>query len=165
MAGVVSGVRIRMTARGKMAIVTIDDAVSKVDVVVGNDLLNSHQHLLKEDALIIVEGRVSNDDFSGGLRVNARKLYDLAGARNQYASLLKIACNGQSDALKLNKMLSPFVNGNSPDGGCKVKVEYHNAHSKVEVMLGDAWRVELRDELLDGLKTWLSPDNVKVLYS
>ena len=164
MAGVVSGVRVRMTARGKMAIVTIDDAVSKVDVVVGNDLLNSHQHLLKEDALIIVEGRVSNDDFSGGLRVNARKLYDLAGARNQYASLLKIACNGQSDALKLNKMLSPFVNGNSPDSGCKVKVEYHNAHSKVEVMLGDAWRVELRDELLDGLKTWLSPDNVKVLY-
>lgn len=165
MAGVVSGLKIRMTARGKMAIVTIDDAISKIDVVVGNDLLVQHQHLLKEDALIIVEGRVSNDDFSGGLRVNARKLYDMVSARNQYASLLKIACNGQSDALKLNKMLSPYLGGNSRDGGCKIKVEYHNAHSKVEMMLGDAWRVELRDELLDSLKTWLSADNVKVLYS
>jgi DNA polymerase-3 subunit alpha len=32
-------------------------------------------------------------------------------------------------------------------------------------MLGEAWRVELQDELLQNLNAWLSVDNVKILYN
>ncbi|MDP2248548.1 MAG: DNA polymerase III subunit alpha, partial [Nitrosomonadales bacterium] len=94
LAGVVTGIRIRMTSRGKMAIVTLDDTSARIEIVVGNELLNQNVHLIKEDLLLIVEGRVSNDDFSGGIRVNARKLYDLPSARSAHASMLKISCNG-----------------------------------------------------------------------
>ncbi len=167
MAGIVVGVRVRMTQRGKMAIVTIDDAVSRVDVVVGSEMLNQNAHLIKEDNLLVIEGRVSHDDFSGGIRVNARKLYDLAAARSAFASLLKISCNGQSDAAKLTAILNPYKRKNSePDKKwCPVKIEYHNAQSQVSMMLGDAWRVELHDELLQHLTDWLSADNVKILYN
>jgi len=167
LAGVVMGVRIRMTARGKMAIVTLDDATSRIEIVVGSELLNQNPHLLKDDVLLIVEGRVSNDDFSGGLRVNARKLYDLAAARGAYASLLKISCNGQADAVKLRDLLSPYCRniGSETRRGCAVKVEYHNSDARVEIMLGEQWRVELHDELLAGLKGWLSEENVKILYN
>jgi len=170
LAGVVTGVRIRMTGRGKMAIVTLDDAQSRIEIVVGNELLNQHSQLVKDDQLLIVEGRVSNDDFSGGLRVNARKLYDLPAARSAYANMLKISCNGQADAVKLRELLAPycrnsFNNGNEEKRGCIVKVEYHNQNAKVDLMLGEQWRVELHDELLAGLKTWLSDDNVKILYN
>ena len=108
-AGIVSGIRIRMTGRGKMAIVGLDDGTTRIEVVVGNELLNQYQNLLKDDQLIIVEGRVSNDEFSGGIRVNARKLHDLSGLRNARASFLKIACNGQADAVKLKAMLKPCL--------------------------------------------------------
>ena len=166
LAGVVMGVRIRMTARGKMAIVTLDDAISRIEIVVGNDLLNENTHLIKEDQLLIVEGRVSNDDFSGGLRVNARKLYDLAAARSAHANMLKISCNGQADAVKLRELLAPYCRSAREDKrGCAVKVEYHNDSAKVELMLSDQWRVELHDELLAGLKSWLSEENVKILYN
>ena len=168
LAGVITGMRNRMTARGKMAIITLDDANSTIDIVVGNELLNQSAQLLKEDALLIVEGRVSNDDFSGGLRVNARRLYDLAAARSAYASLLKISCNGQADAAKLRELLAPYCRKSQSAEelrGCAVKVEYHNADAKVEIMLGDQWRVELHDDLLQGLKHWLSDENVKVLYN
>jgi DNA polymerase III subunit alpha len=167
LAGVITGIRIRMTARGKMAIVTLDDAISRIDIVVGNELLNQYPHLLKEDALLVVEGRVSNDDFSGGLRVNARRLYDLASARSAYASLLKISCNGQADAAKLRELLVPFCKSNAAaeTRGCAVKIEYHNTDASVELMLGDQWRVELHEDLLRGLKSWLSEDNVKILYN
>src|SRR5450830_1465906 len=167
LAGVVMGVRIRMTARGKMAIVTLDDATSRIEIVVGSELLNQNPHLLKDDVLLIVEGRVSNDDFSGGLRVNARKLYDLAAARGAYASLLKISCNGQADAVKLRDLLSPYCRNTGGENrrGCAVKVEYHNSDARVEIMLGEQWRVELHDELLAGLKGWLSEENVKILYN
>jgi DNA polymerase-3 subunit alpha len=165
LAGVVMGVRIRMTARGKMAIVTLDDAQSRIEIVVGNELLNQNAHLVKDDQLLIVEGRVSNDDFSGGLRVNARKIFDLASARSAYASMLKLSCNGQADAIKLRELLAPYCRPGQERTGCMVKVEYHNREAKVEMMLSEDWRVELHDELIIGLKSWLSEDNVKILYN
>ncbi len=167
LAGVVTGVRIRMTQRGKMAIVTLDDAVARVEVVVGSEMLNQYAQLIKEDQLLIIEGRVSNDDFSGGIRVNARKLYDLAGARSHFASMLKISCNGQSDAAKLGTILGPYRKKSAETDKklCPVKIEYHNSAGQASLMLGDAWRVELQDELLQNLQAWLSVDNVKILYN
>ena len=167
LAGIVAGVRIRMTQRGKMAIVTIDDSHARVDVVVGSELLHLHANLIKEDCVLIVEGRVSHDEFSGGLRVNARKLMDMSSARSAQASMLKIACNGQSDALKLSAILKPYCK-KSTDADkklCPVKIEYHNKDSQASLMLGDAWRVELHDDLLQHLSTWLSKENIKILYN
>jgi DNA polymerase-3 subunit alpha len=166
LAGIVSGIRVRMTGRGKMAIVGIDDGTTRIEVVVGNELLNQSQQLLKDDQLVIVEGRVSNDEFSGGIRVNARKLYDLSTLRNSKASFLKISCNGQANAAKLKALLKPYcVSASDEQRGCAVKVEYHNTSSKVELMLGNEWRVDLHDELIDGLTQWLSRENVKILYN
>jgi len=166
LAGIVSGVRNRMTARGKMAIVGLDDGTTRIEVVVGNDLLNQSQQLLKDDQLVIVEGRVSHDEFSGGVRVNARKLYDLSALRNTRASFLKIMCNGQSDAAKLKTLLKPYcVNVSEEVRGCPIKIEYHNQTSKVELMLGNDWRVDLHDELIASLSEWLSKNNVKILYN
>ncbi len=167
MAGIVAAVRIRMTQRGKMAIVTIDDAVSRVDVVVGGELLSQCAGLIKEDQLLVIEGRVSHDEFSGGNRVNARKLYDLASARSAYASMLKISCNGQSDATKLTTILKPYCkkSAESDKKLCPVKIEYHNQQGQASFMLGEAWRVELHDELLQNLHAWLSKENVKILYN
>jgi DNA polymerase-3 subunit alpha len=166
LAGIVSGVRIRMTARGKMAIVGLDDGTTRIEVVVGNELLNQYQQLLKDDQLVIVEGRVSNDEFSGGVRVNARKLHDLSSLRNSRASFLKISCNGQADAIKLKSLLKPYcISASQEQRGCAVKVEYHNKTSKVELMLGNDWRVDLHEELIAGLTEWLSQSNVKILYN
>jgi DNA polymerase-3 subunit alpha len=166
LAGVVVGLRARMTSRGKMAFVTIDDATAQVEVMVGSELLTSHAALLKEDQLLFVEGKVSNDDFSGGLRVNARRLFDLASARSAYASLLKLSCNGQADARKLGELLEPYRKARDAEEapGCRVQINYRNADAHCELALGEQWRVELHDELLNGLRAWLSEENVKILY-
>lgn len=166
LAGVVMGVRMRMTQRGKMAIVTLDDAIARVEVVVGGEVLADYAHLIKEDQLLIVEGRVSHDDFTGGNRVNVRKLFNLPAARSHYASMLKIACNGQSDAAKLTSILTPYCKGEMPDKKlCPIKIEYHNQSSQASLMLGDSWRVELQDDLIRNLEGWLSKENVKILYN
>lgn len=166
LAGVVMGVRVRMTQRGKMAIVTLDDAVARVEVVIGGEVLAEHAHLIKEDQLLIVEGKISHDDFSGGNRVNVRKLFNLPVARSCYASMLKIACNGQSDAAKLTTILAPYRKGEAPGLKlCPIKIEYHNKNSQASLMLGDSWRVELQDDLIRHLEGWLSKENVKILYN
>ncbi|OGV74110.1 MAG: DNA polymerase III subunit alpha [Methylophilales bacterium RIFCSPHIGHO2_02_FULL_57_10] len=160
LAGVVIASRSKMTARGKMVFVLLDDGTAQIDVAVGNELLMAQQALLREDQLLIVEGKVSKDDYTGGLRVNARRLFDLAAARTANAQLLKLSCNGQADSARLRELLAPYLR---PEA-CRVVLDYRNADARCEVPLPDDWRVELRDELLEGLKSWLSEDNVKILY-
>lgn len=167
LAGVVVATRTRMTSRGKMAFVVLDDASAQIEVAIGNELFMASQALLKEDQLLFVEGKVSNDDFTGGLRVNARRLLDVASARSAYASQLRITCNGQADAGRLRDLLQPYCSRarrdeNSP--GCPVLVDYRNQDARCEMALGAGWRVELHDDLLHGLRAWLSDENVKILY-
>jgi DNA polymerase-3 subunit alpha len=50
------------------------------------------------------------------------------------------------------------------EGGCPVRIEYHNGDAKCELALGDKWRVALHDGLLEGLNGWLSRDNVLVEF-
>lgn len=162
LAGVVMATRNKMTARGKMAFVTLDDGSAQIEVAVGGELLMQHQALLKEDQLLIVEGKVSKDEYngSGAVRVNANRLFDLATARTSHAQLLKLSCNGQADALKLKQFLSPYIRREA----CRVVVNYHNQQAACEMTLGDDWRVELRDELLENLRHWLGEDGLKILY-
>jgi DNA polymerase-3 subunit alpha len=162
LAGVVMATRTKMTSRGKMAFVTLDDGNAQLDVAVGGELLMQHQALLKEDQLLIVEGRVSKDEYNGAsaLRVNANRLFDLATARTSHAQLLKLSCNGQADAAKLKQFLAPYIRREA----CRVVVNYHNQKAVCEMTLSDDWRVELQDELLENLRHWLGEDGLKILY-
>ena len=77
-----------------------------------------------------------------------------------------MSCNGQADAVKLKELLKPYCKSASDETrGCAVKVEYHNASSKVELMLGSNWRVDLHEDLIASLSAWLSRENVKILYN
>jgi DNA polymerase III subunit alpha len=90
----------------------------------------------------------------------------LAAFESMPGSFLKISCNGQADAIKLKSLLKPYCKSASDElRGCAVKIEYHNKTSKVELMLGNDWRVNLHEELIAGLTEWLSQSNVKILYN
>jgi DNA polymerase III subunit alpha len=86
--------------------------------------------------LLIIEGRISHDDFSGGIRVSARKLFDLQRREVSLRICLKLSCNGQSDAVKLSAILAPYCNKASDKRLCPVKIEYHNAQGQASLMLG-----------------------------
>ena len=159
LAGIIHTVRIQMTRRGRMAVILLDDGNARIELTVFNELFEQHRHWLKEDQLLIVEGKVAHDDFSGGLRISAEKLFDLQSARNRYARGLRITCNGGSSGGKLREMLAPY-NG----GSCRVQVVYANKGAMCEIDLGDSWRVNLKDELIQSLSDWLEPENVQVVY-
>jgi DNA polymerase-3 subunit alpha len=160
MAGVVLSTRIQMGRRGKMCILTLDDGTSQLEVVVYNELFEAERPKFKEDELLLLEGKVQDDAFSGGLRVTAEKAFTLAEARGRFARRLQLSLNGQADARKLQSLLAPYK-----DGPCRVRLSYRNATAQAEVDLSAAWRVHLDDNLLGSLAEWLTPDNVKVIYS
>ena len=163
LAGIVVSTRTQMTRRGKMAIVTLDDATAQLEVSVYNELFEAARAKIKEDELLLVEGKVTRDDFNGGLRVVADKLMTLGEARGRFAKELSLSMNGHSNAEKLRAVLEPY---RSPgNGACPVRLRYRNGEAEVELGLPDAWRVRLDDALLAALHEWLSADNVSVVYS
>ncbi len=166
LAGIVVSLRTQMTRRGKMMILLLDDATAQVEVVIFNELYEQNRHLLKDDTLLVIEGKVNRDDYSGGLRVTAEQIYDLGGARTRFARGLRLACNGQCHAQsnsgrKLAELLAPYK---AHEGGCPVWVDYHTHEASCRVRLGEDWRVRLDDRLLESLGDWLKPEAVQVVY-
>jgi DNA polymerase-3 subunit alpha len=165
LAGIVTATRTQMTRRGKMIVVTLDDGTAQVEMTVFNELYDAERAKIREDEPLIVEGKVSRDDFNGGLRVNADRLMTLAEARGRYAKALRVALNGKvslgdtAAAERLRVLLAPYRNG-----PCPVRVRYRNAQAECELPLGESWRVRLDDELLSGLQQWLQAENVEVIY-
>ncbi len=161
LAGVVVSQRIQMTRRGRMGVLVLDDSYARLELTVFNELYERHRHWLKEDALIVVEGKVSKSMFddSETLRISAEALYDLQKAREKFARSLKITCNGQSSGEKLRALLTPHLKG-----PCPVEIEYYNKNARCEVKLGDEWNVHPRDELIQSLAEWLRPENVRLQY-
>ena len=159
LAGIVHSLRAQMTRRGRMAVILLDDGHARVELTVFNELFEEHRHWLKEDQLLVIEGKVSYDDFSGSLRVAAEKLYDLNAARNRFARAIRLTCNGESSGGRLRELLEPYRSGS-----CPVSVVYSTRGAMCEIDLGEKWRVNLDDGLIRSLGDWLRPENVKIVY-
>ncbi|MBI5752448.1 MAG: DNA polymerase III subunit alpha [Hydrogenophilales bacterium] len=161
-AGIIYSMRTQMTRRGKMAFVALDDGEAQIEVAIFNEVYERYRAILQEDQLLVVEGKISKDDYSGGLRVSADALYDLSAARTKFAKGMRLMMNGQANAVKLKEMLAPYRQ--ESDNGCLVTVSYINQDARCEMTLGEGWRVQLHENLLGSLRGWLSTENVAIQY-
>ncbi len=105
-AGIVSDFRVINGQRGKLAIFKIDDKSGVIEATADEALLNANKLLLKDDELLIFEGKVQPDRFSGGLRMQVNRIWDLATARAKFGKYLKVAVNGK--APDLERMVREF---------------------------------------------------------
>ena len=165
-AGVVSAARVQMTRRGRMMMVMLDDGTARLELSVFNELFEKHRDKMKEDRLLVVQGKVQRDEFINGLRVTAEEVLDLAAMRMRFSARLRIAMNGGTDKTRdprrLMDMLAPYRAAG--EGGCPVLIHYENDGGSCDVALGEAWKVRPDDLLLGELAAWLSPDAVQFQY-
>ncbi len=162
-AGIVTQMRVQSGRRGKTAFVTLDDGHGSAEIMVYNETFDVVRSLLREDALVIAEvkvtQRMTEDGEVQGLRIVAENIQDLAAIRRKHAKGLRIACNGNASAARLAEILQPFRPGDKP-----IVVGYRNERVGGEVQLSADWRVNLDDALIDQLREWLTPENVHVVY-
>ncbi|MFZ6754581.1 DNA polymerase III subunit alpha [Undibacterium sp. Dicai25W] len=159
--GIITGLRTQMTQRGKLMVVTLDDSTAVVEVTVYSELMEEFKSLLKEDEFLAVLGKVSEDRFSGGLRISAEKVMDIGRARVQFSQGLRLTLTDKADTKKLQELLKPHLNAE----GCPVLINYKNATASAELYLSDQWRVNPDDNLRLNLGEWLSPKNVTIDYN
>ena len=160
LAGIVAGLRIQQTRRGRMAVVTLDDGSAQTELTVFNEIYEANRLWIREDELLVVRGKASLDEYSGNVRVSGEELFDFASARSTFAQQLALRCNDHIRVAQLKKLLVPYR-----DGKCPVQIHYRNDAAACQLRLGEAWQVTLHDDLLRDLRELLQAENVRVIYA
>lgn len=163
-AGLVVALRTMSTKRGdRMAFVTLDDSMGRLELAVFPELYEKHRELIAKDALLVVKGQVSVDEFSGGFRMSAESLYSLDSAREAFATRLDLdvdaalAANGFVHDLQM--LLAP-----ARPGTCPVYLRYRTDDAEAEVSLGPDWRIRPSGEVLDALARLAGRERVHLVY-
>ena len=162
--GLVVALRVINTKRGdRMAFVTLDDRTGRIDLAMFGELYQRYRERIVKDALVIVKGSVSTDDYSGGFKMTAEAIYNIDEARAAFATRLVVdidhgVCDeGFVDGLR--EILGPARTGN-----CPVTVCYHRPEGVVDVMFGEDWRVTPSEAIMRQLEVLVPEGHARLIY-
>jgi DNA polymerase-3 subunit alpha len=154
LAGIVSDLRVVNGQRGRVAIFKLDDKSEAIEAVADEKLLDAHRDLLRDDELLIMQGKVQPDRFSGGLRLNVQQVWDLAGARCRFGRYLRVKVNGQTPPVAQMVREFPARRVTIEHGelvqGLPVRLVLQRELASGELDLGDASKFFPTDAALDG---------------
>ena len=165
-AGWVVGLRSMKTQRGPIVFVALDDRSARIEVGVFADLLESVRDKISKDTLLVVKGSVSQDDFSGGLRVRATEVLSLVEARQRAVRGLTLRVSSGGVDAQFPKTLADLLKTyqEPKQSGCPVIIDYCTEGASAELQLSDEWRVTPSDEMLDGLRHQFGMEQVQLTY-
>jgi DNA polymerase-3 subunit alpha len=163
-AGLVVAQRTMKTRTGStMCFITLDDRSARIEATLFSEAFFENRELLQSDQVIIVEGQVSHDDYSGQMKMRVSSVMDVATARQQFSKGLKLVLhadqlqNGLLD--QLDDTLRPFRSEGSP-----VWIDYRSPAASTRIALGDSWRVQPDDDLLLKLRYLVGDRSVELVY-
>lgn len=157
----VTGVKRIVTKKGKkMTILTLEEADKTLDVVVFSELEASINPTVQTGEIIVVEGEVSKDTFSGGVKMQATQICRIEQARSLFARCLTLTLSADDKDLlaSLQALLAAHP------GVCPVQMEYAALSSKALLQLPASWNVSPSEDLLHALKTLLDEKRVWMCY-
>ncbi|MDG1812873.1 MAG: DNA polymerase III subunit alpha [Porticoccaceae bacterium] len=162
--GMVVGMRIMKNKRGdSFAFLTLDDKSGRIELSVWAEKFNAYREILVKDALLVVQGNVSEDSFTGGLKMVAESIQSIYEARCSKLSRLELCLNGGSESSgwvdKFHHTLSGYKEGN-----CPVTVQYALPSASGQLKLGDQWKVQPKDELISRLREEFGKNSVTLHY-
>lgn len=163
-AGNIVAIRTMKTRRGgRMAFVTLDDETSRMELAVFSDSYQENKDLIQKDQLLVVNGKVSVDEYSGGFKMSAEDVYSISQARSIYANQLVLRFDEQTlqriGIEKIENQLNRAQKGHS-------EVVFHYRANGVDVVLpaGKSWRIKISDEIVESFEALLGTDAVDVRY-
>ena len=162
-AGLVVGLRVTNSRKGRMAIVSLDDRSARVDAVVYAEAYQRFRELLVKDRLVVLEGEVTTDDWSGGHSIAVEKVFDLEQARAARAKRIAVRLDDAGVDGGLLRSIAAAMR-DTPGGSTPVCIDYCRRDARVRMPLGDRWCVRPTDELLTHLEELAGRDRVSLEY-
>lgn len=162
-AGLIIALRVMKNKKGdKMGFITLDDRSGRIEASLFADSFQAAQSLLQTDAMVVVEGEVSTDDFSGGLRLRAKRVMSLEEARTGLAESLRL--NVRAEALKGDRLRWLGELCKKHRGACPITLDYTGQEAKALLQFGEAWRIDPADSLIQALRDQFGRENVFLQY-
>jgi len=151
-AGIVGEARLVNGRSGRVLIFRLDDGSESIEAVANDDNLCAQRDLLKEDELVVVQGKLQPDRFAGGLRLNVQQVWDLATARARFGRYLAVDVNGTLPPVADLVRQWPARRVDSEQGeltqGLPVRLRLQRPKVAAEIELGDEGRIWPCDEAL-----------------
>ncbi|MBW6390486.1 DNA polymerase III subunit alpha [Billgrantia antri] len=164
-AGLVVAMRTMKSKRGDtMAFITLDDRTGRIEASLFGELFDSLRGQIEADQVLIVEGEVSSDDFSGGLRLRGKDVTPMVAARARYGEAVELSLDGTRVNGRLVDTLRDSLTPHRDDGGLPVRLRYRNDFAAGWMELDAQWRVAPSDELLIALREVEGQDGVRLKY-
>jgi len=128
--------------------ISVEDHTGRADTFLSNEIYATYADLMVKDAIVVIEGHVTADNFSGGYKITANHIMSLAEAKARFSNGVSILVSGPDEGLcdDLAATFSPYQNGASP-----VYLHYRNQRARVSLELGRDWTVKPCEELIAAL--------------
>jgi DNA polymerase III subunit alpha len=168
LAGIVSDLRVVNGARGRTAIFRLDDGSEYIEAVAAEELYDANRERLREDELVVIQGRVQNDRFSGGLRLQCNAVWDLPSARARFGRYLSVAVNGKvppvADVIKTWPPKRVESEQGETRQGLAIRLQLSRERAEGALDLGDQARFWPSDEALARWRTLAHEGRASVVY-
>ncbi|MDB2615557.1 DNA polymerase III subunit alpha [Luminiphilus sp.] len=162
-AGLIVDIRTIKTQRGVMAVLKLDDNTGQIESTVYAETYTEHRELLVKDRIVLLSGRIQSDEYSGGLSMRAREIRSLEQARLSRVREIRLEVFDGGLDQKLRKLIKEALL-TSGGGDCPVTVDYFQPKGSARVVLGDQWRVNPSDDLLERLRGTVGGEHVEIVY-
>lgn len=163
-AGILVGLRTVFTKAGKrMGILKLEDATGSVEITLFNRLFEEVRESLQTDVVVMIKGKVEEDQYTGGVRMVAENLRLLEEYRAQSAKQLVLSLASHADISDFLKQL-PDTLAPYRQGVCPLTIKYQNQGASAEIQLGKEWQVKPTDALLTELSQLCGREQVEVMY-
>lgn len=162
-AGLIVAIRVMKTKKGlNWAIITLDDQSGRVDLMVYNELYETNRDILLKDEVIVAKGDISNDDFSGGLKMSAVEVSELITVRERLSKYIEIDVDFNSNPLiseELVEVLLPHKGGL-----CPIQFSCRLDNLEAGLIASGDWSVKPADDLLFNLRNLAGCKRATIVY-
>jgi DNA polymerase-3 subunit alpha len=150
-----------------IAFITLDDLKARVEVALFTEVYDQYYEYVQIGQLLVIEGDVSADDYSGGLKATARQILNMAQARAYFAGSLRLELTTnylrQHGSKQLQQLLSTRqVNNDGP--ASRLYLGISNGHVRGLIDCASSWQLQVDDDLLMELEDLLGADAVLMDY-
>ncbi|MFB9866621.1 DNA polymerase III subunit alpha [Vreelandella sulfidaeris] len=164
-AGLVVGVRTMKSKRGDtMAFITLDDRTGRIEASLFGELFEQLRGQIESDQVLIVEGEVSSDEFSGGLRLRGKDVTPMVTARIRYGQAVELALDAEQINGRLIETLRDSLTPYRDDAGLPVRLQYRHPAAVAWLELAEEWKVAPSDDLLLALRDVQGQAGVQLRY-
>ncbi|HQW76531.1 MAG: DNA polymerase III subunit alpha [Dokdonella sp.] len=135
LAGAVLGLRKQGDSR---AFVQVEDWSGRFEAVLYREAWSDYAALLSRDAILVFEGSLSIDDFSGNYQLRTQRVSTIESACESRARVLRLRVNGIGGdfATRLYAVLETCRGGSTT-----VRIAFSNSSGRGEIELGPEWTV------------------------